>query len=335
MPLNLDALIRIHTIDICLQNKAKKWTLSILSDKCYEAVCESQGIEKKLTFSKRTIQKDISIMRSDILGYNAPIAVDKGYYYYSDSNYSICNCTLNQNEIQHIQLAVKILKQFKGISVLNGLEGIFQKLESNIHLKNKRELETVIDFEKTPIAHGYEWIDVLVRHILANDVLNITYRKYAELFPKVHEIHPYLLKEYRNRWYLLGLNSKYQVLQTLALDRIEGVIINSSVYNKDRKPDPDVFFKDTLGVSVTDKGKVKVELLFSSSQAYYIKTQPIHHSQQVVSESEAGLLISLEVIEGYELDSIILSYGKDVEVVSPPSLRLHILAILKDTLKKY
>ncbi len=335
MPLNLDALIRIHTIDICLQNRAKKWTIAMLSEKCYEAVLESRFIDQKLTFSKRTIQKDLSIMRSDILGYNAPIAVDKGHYYYSDPHYSIRNCTLNQYEIQHIQLAIKTLRKFNGATILSGLEGILQKLESNVHLKNKKELESVIDFEKTPIAQGYEWIDILVKHILNKEVLNIKYRRYAQPISKEHEIHPYLLKEYRNRWYLLGLNSKHGVLQMLALDRIESIVANSSTYRQDQKPDSDAFFKDTLGISVSYKEKIKVELQFSPSQAFYIKTQPIHHSQHIVAESEEGLVISLDVIESYELNSIILSYGNDVEVVSPPALRKQILSILKETVKKY
>ena len=307
----------------------------MLSEKCYEAVLENKLLDSKSTFSKRTIQKDLAIMRSDILGYNAPIAVDNGHYYYSDPHYSIRNCTLNQYEIQHIQLAIKTLKQFNGATIFSGLEGIFQKLENKVHLKNKQELETVIDFEKTPIAQGYEWIDVLVQHILNKEVLDIKYRRYAQPSAKTHEIHPYLLKEYRNRWYLLGLNSKHGVLQTLALDRIESIVANSSTYRQDQKPDPEVFFKDTLGISLSDKGKIKVTLRFSPSQAFYIKTQPIHHSQRVVAESEEGLVISLEVIESYELNSMILSYGNDVEVLSPPTLRQHIWSILLDTLKKY
>lgn len=335
MPLNLDALLRIHTIDICLQNKAKKWTLDMLSEKCFEAVLENKLIEKKITFSKRTIQKDLSIMRSDILGYNAPIAVDKGFYYYSDPNYSIRNCTLNQYEIQHIQLAIQTLRQFNGVTILNGLKGILQKLESNIHLNNKRELETVIDFEKTPIAQGYEWIDKLVQHILNKEVLIIKYRRYAQPISKEHEINPYLLKEYRNRWYILGWNTKHDVIQTLALDRIENIVVNSNTYNQEQKPDPNTFFRDTLGISVSNKEKIKVELQFSPSQAFYIKSQPIHHSQAIVSESIEGLIITLEIIESYELNSIILSYGKDVEVLSPSSLRNHIVSILDEAIKKY
>src|SRR5271170_2302427 len=88
MPVNRNALIRYRTIDQCLQNRYKKWTLDDLIDACGEALYEYQGIDTGV--SRRTIQADIEMMRSNKLGYEAPIeVVDKKYYTYSDKNYSI------------------------------------------------------------------------------------------------------------------------------------------------------------------------------------------------------------------------------------------------------
>ncbi|MHB1177251.1 MAG: hypothetical protein ACYCZO_02860 [Daejeonella sp.] len=93
MPVNLDALIRYHTIDNCLQNQFRKWTWEDLSKACFSAMDNLRNRPEKCTVSKRTIENDIRIMRSEFLGYNAPITCKNSFYSYSDKEYSIRNAT--------------------------------------------------------------------------------------------------------------------------------------------------------------------------------------------------------------------------------------------------
>lgn len=87
MPVNLNALIRYKTIDECLSNKNLKCTISVLMEKCSEKLSESQGLYTGV--SERTIRNDIRILRSDILGFNAPIKIEKGVYIYEDIDFTI------------------------------------------------------------------------------------------------------------------------------------------------------------------------------------------------------------------------------------------------------
>jgi hypothetical protein len=90
MPVNRNALIRYRTIDNCLKNRHKRWSLEDLITACSQALYEYEGIDKGI--STRTIQMDIQMMRSDKLGYNAPIVVlEKKYYSYEDPTFSITN----------------------------------------------------------------------------------------------------------------------------------------------------------------------------------------------------------------------------------------------------
>jgi hypothetical protein len=82
MPANLNALIRYKTIDECLQNTSREWTIADLVDACNEALRESRG--DAVSVSERTIRDDIRVMRSDILGFNAPISVRNGCYFYEE-----------------------------------------------------------------------------------------------------------------------------------------------------------------------------------------------------------------------------------------------------------
>ena len=112
MSSNKNALIRYKTIDNCLRNRTKLWTLEDLIDACSDALYEYEG--KYDLVSKRTVQLDIQNMRSEKLGYNAPIEVfQKKFYRYSEPDFSIKNIPVNENDIKVMNDAVQILKQFK------------------------------------------------------------------------------------------------------------------------------------------------------------------------------------------------------------------------------
>ena len=110
MPANKNALIRYKTIDRCLRNRYRRWTLDDLVDACCDALYEMEGITKGVC--ARTVQMDIQIMRSDKLGYNAPIVVyDKIYYTYSDPDYSITEMPLSMDDCLLIKAAITLLSE--------------------------------------------------------------------------------------------------------------------------------------------------------------------------------------------------------------------------------
>ena len=112
MPANKNALIRYKTIDNCLRNKYRRWTLEDLVEKCSEVLYEMEGIKKGV--SVRTIQGDIQMMRSDKLGYNAPIEVyEQKYYRYSDKDYSITQMPLTQKDFELMQETVDMLRELE------------------------------------------------------------------------------------------------------------------------------------------------------------------------------------------------------------------------------
>ena len=108
MPANKNALIRYKTINNCLRNRYRRWTLDDLVDACCDALYDMEGITKGVC--ARTVQMDIQIMRSDKLGYNAPIVVyDKIYYTYADPDYSITEMPLSMDDCKLIKEAITLL----------------------------------------------------------------------------------------------------------------------------------------------------------------------------------------------------------------------------------
>ena len=108
MPANKNALIRYKTIDRCLRNRYRRWTIEDLVDACSDALYDMEGIRKGI--SLRTVQGDIQMMRSDKLGYNAPIEVyDQRYYRYADPQYSITDMPLSEDDFLLLKKAVDLL----------------------------------------------------------------------------------------------------------------------------------------------------------------------------------------------------------------------------------
>ena len=132
MPVNKNALIRYKTIDRCLRNKYRKWTLDDLVDACSDALYDMEGITKGV--STRTVQGDIQIMRSDKLGYYAPIEVyDNKYYRYSDPDYSITNTPISEEDYNLIVIAVKTIEDYRVNGDIETLNDVLGKVKEKLN----------------------------------------------------------------------------------------------------------------------------------------------------------------------------------------------------------
>ena len=131
MPANKNALIRYKTIDKCLRNRYRRWTIEDLVDACSDALYDMEGIAKGV--SKRTVQGDIQIMRSDKLGYNAPIEVyDNKFYRYADPEYSINENPLNAEDYALVEKAVCLIGEMPEDNTVKELKTVLSKLKGKL-----------------------------------------------------------------------------------------------------------------------------------------------------------------------------------------------------------
>ena len=218
MAQNKNALIRYKTIDKCLQNKYRTWTLDDLIEACSDALYEYEGKENPV--SKRTIQLDIQMMRSEKLGYNAPIEVyDKKYYRYADEDFSITDIPLTETDINVLTETVSMLKQFKDFSLFNDVSDILQRLEDKIYAE-KTHTQPIIHLDKNENLKGLHFLDEIYQAIVKKVVLGITYKSFKSREAQTFTFHPFILKEFNNRWFVVGKKKGSQPISNLALDRI-------------------------------------------------------------------------------------------------------------------
>jgi predicted DNA-binding transcriptional regulator YafY len=329
MPVNKNALIRYKTIDACLRNRRRKWTLENLIDAVSDALYDYEGIDKGI--SRRSVQADLQLMRSDKLGYNAPIiVVSKKYYTYEDPAYSITNIPLNEQDLGRMNEAVEILKQFKGFSHFSSLNDVVQKLEDHVYAAAHNS-QTVIDFEKNERLKGLEYLEILYQSVIQQKAVKITYQSFRAKEENSFIFHVWWLKEFKNRWFAAGVKGKGKQIMHLALDRIGNLVIaEDELYVDNDKITPSDYYRDVVGVTVGQTIRASnVKIFVSNEHAPYIVTKPMHHSQTVVETKDDGIIINLKVQLNFELEREILGYAEGMRVLSPESLRKRIYRKLK------
>lgn len=335
MALNKNALIRYKTIDKCLQNNYRQWTLDDLIEACSDALYEFEG--REVNVSKRTIQLDIQLMRSDKLGYNAPIMVyDKKYYKYEEEDYSITDIPITENDMNVLSETVEMLKQFKDFSLFSELGGIIQRLEDKVYTE-KTHQSSIIHLDKNENLKGLHWLDELYQAIQKKVVLKVEYKSFKAATANVITFHPCLLKEFNNRWFLIGMGNKNKGIVNLALDRIISLDYDFTTPYSNYEFDADEFYRDVVGVTVNQGERASnIKLWIDKYNAPYIITKPLHHSQLIEKEHKDGSIeVNIKVKINFELERLILGFVDAIEILQPERLRKRIRQKLEKAMVRY
>lgn len=336
MAINKNALIRYKTIDKCLQNHYKKWTLNDLIEACSDALYEYEN--KAVSVSKRTIQLDIQTLRSNKLGYNAPIEVyDRKYYRYATANYSITAIPLTQNDMNILSETVEMLKQFKDFSLFKEMNAIIHKFEDKIYTE-KNKTNAIIHLDKNQKLKGLEHFDTLYQAIAKKIAIIIQYQSFKSRSATALTFHPFILKEFNNRWFLIGVKdeNKKNIL-TLALDRIKSIQLDLKTTYFESDFDGNEYYLHTIGVTVKPSEFVeKVVFKANRQNAPYIETKPLHHSQETIGRDETGWVVfKMNVVQNFELERLLLGFGENIEILKPSSLRRSIKRKFRKALSLY
>lgn len=338
MPLNRATLIRISTIDRCLQNHYRRWTIGDLIDACTEALAEYEGRSNPV--SRRTFQNDLALMRSDRLGYNAPIVVrENKYYEYEDPDFSITHLPLSDEGLDALNSALDILRQLQGFPQLESSIDTISKLNEQIS-RHTGTSAPAMDLEHVPDYQGAKYIGTIYEAVRKKQTLVIEYKSFKARHPGEVVVYPYLLKEYRNRWFLIGEKATNRVpkVNIFALDRIHSVKYDHThPFRECVDFDPAHFFDDTVGVTkkIGDTAR-DVIIKVDRDQAPYVESKPFHRSQKVEGRyGDGSIRVSLKVVINNELVRLILGYGLHVEVIAPEEFRSRIARHLEIAASRY
>ena len=336
MSTNKNATIRYQALDRCFRDFYHRYFLKDLIRACEVALNDYNGVNNGV--SRRQIFDDIKYMESEA-GWNIPLyRMREGkavYYRYANKDFSINRQPLTEEEAQQLETAILTLKRFKGIPCNAWIEEVVSKLECKFHLKGNHR--NVIGFQQNEQLKGLHFLSEVIDAITHQQVLCVQYHNYKHGGRDIlFTLHPYYVQQYNNRWFLIGQEEGKEVLSNLALDRIVSLHIAEEVaYRPNTSIDFEHYFDDIIGVSIPRENPQKEKIVFrvEPERLPYVTSKPLHASQQWCDE-EAGLL-SIEVIPNKELDQQLLSFGKDLEIISPQWYRDHFAEMVKDLYEKY
>ena len=336
MPANKNALIRYKTIDNCLRNRYRRWTLEDLVDACSDALYDMEGICKGV--SVRTVQGDLQMMRSDKLGYNAPIEVyDHKYYRYADPDYSITDMPMSQNDYEVMKEAVDMLRQLQDFDQFTEMSDVVNRLQDKLAV-SKNNRKPIVHFDNVPDLKGLRLLNPLYNYIAHKQTLKIMYQSFTAKKPTKFILCPYLLKEFRNRWFLFGSKADDLLLFNLPIDRMVSVEPIDIPFRENPEFDSEHFFDDVIGVSKNIHERAeRVKFWANAEQSRYIKTKPLHSSQCILSENptDGSCIFCIDVVINFEMYSVFMSYGAGVKILSPRKCLNHMSQVLKAAASLY
>jgi predicted DNA-binding transcriptional regulator YafY len=163
------------------------------------------------------------------------------------------------------------------------------------------------------------------------------YTPYKYEKPCNHSGRPIALKEFERRWYLLLKEDGENTFKIFGLDRINNMEITQQKITVEPFPDVEAMFAPCLGVTIPREAEPQeIIISFTPEQAKYVKSLPLHHSQKIISETDAETIISINVyLNAYELEQKILSFGDSAKVIQPQMLAKKIKERLKNAANKY
>ena len=319
MPHIKNALIRFRIIDKMIRNKYKSYpSKKELREACEESLYGSiDGVH----ICNSTIEKDLFNMKMD---HDAPIKYSKKNrgYYYEDSTYSINDIPLSEDELSSIKYAVDTLHQFKETPFFKEFGNAIDKIVDRISVGGaQNEMSKYIQFEAANSVGGNEFLPILLEAIQRKKKVWFIYTSFIRGQGKPRKVSPLFLKEYRNRWYLISYDASQKDIRTFALDRIEDPKILEDEQITPQGFDADIYFQNAMGITSYKGEAKKIIIQADEISSKYIKSQPIHHSQEILKESKDGTHFTFKLLLSEELIRTLLSYGGEIEIIEPEQLK--------------
>ncbi|MBP3644329.1 MAG: WYL domain-containing protein [Alistipes sp.] len=333
-----NAIMRYKILDSLLSNRNHYYTITDLVDKVNEAL-ELDGMEP---VSRRCIEKDLNAL--ECAPYDADITRDwkngRKYIRYGEAGFSIFTKKLSDDEENLLSEVLNTLGQFSGLNNFEWLEC----LKSRLDIKEHRQ---IIQFDSNPYLQNSTLLGGLFTAISNEQVLNLKYHTFSN--PQIREVvvHPYLLKQYNKRWFLL-CGAEDETILTFAIDRIDDFELLPHIkyiYPTDELGDR---FDDIVGVTLYNNKPIEDILLWVSVAEYpYITTKPLHGSQKEVKNEQLielrekyatfgdGHFIRLKCVLNVELEQLLMSHMDQVVVLEPEVLREKIVQKVASLQKLY
>lgn len=226
-------------------------------------------------------------------------------------------------------LEIKYDRQVGKYTITNDLQSVTQqKLLETVDIYHalllKDKISDKLIFEQRQ-PQGTQHLVPILKAITDKKQIKFNYQKYWEEQEETKTIEPRFLKEYKQRWYAVGIDIQKEAPRIYGLDRIQNLIITATDC-KFENMDIESLFTNSFGIiSPNNEKPMLIELTFTAFQAKYIKSLPLHHSQQIIKEDAVQVIFSVFVVPTFDFKMELMSYGDSLVNIKPQSLKKEIM----------
>ena len=323
---------------------------------------EKSNYERYIKSGKRVIQLDIQALQDSPFNMKI-VSTEKisgsPVYRYADQTQSLFSKPLSDDEKRLLQEVLNTLGQFAGLENFEWLNNLQEKLNDKESFgrgeydKEMPENRKIISFSSNDYLKGKDYLGTLFALISNKKVVDVDYEPFGEA-PRNIRLYPYLLKQYNDRWYLIGTplaNAEFpyrkEFYLNLPLDRINGITAVNGVEYIDCDKDFEERYEDILGITwLKEEELTEILLAVKNTFTGYMETKPLHNSQAKLSAAhQAELHNKYKAFEGYtfytltlkpnrELYNTIYHNGENIILLSPTRIRENMIQELTLSLDK-
>lgn len=249
----------------------------------------------------------------------------------------------NQREAILDVLGIEInFKRGQGYYIANPEEldgsGIHAWLLESMSLSNllneSADMRHRIIFDKVPSSS--KWLTVIVNAMRDGKALKMTYQSFRNSGPNTFETHPYCLKVFRQRWYILAQTSGKEGLRIYSLDRVVDIEVLNTPLMLPEGFDASDFFSDYFGIIIGHNVNPSiVEIKATAEQSKYLQSLPLHHSQKAIEVTPEYTIFRYCLVPTFDLKQEILSRGATLKVLSPEWFREELITEIRLMMKNY
>jgi predicted DNA-binding transcriptional regulator YafY len=339
MPITRSAFQRYRLIDEVISRYPRRYSKQRLFELCQDK-CGIRSIS--------SLEKDIQRMRED---HDAPIAYDKrsNGYYYTDPQFRLLQLMLNPEDMEALDYAREVLAATQGASVADELSNALQKVRQSLDIirevKSDMPTRRVVYVEERILGGQRHYVPILVRAVNQNKQITFRYSKHENDGPKpakkeelpLRTLHPILLREVNDSWYVIGYDEKTGRERTFALDRMSDL----EIIDEPCEVPPAVMtnvselFEHIYGITDSHGPVEEIVLSFTPLRGRYVKAKPIHQTQEVLLDNETECRVRLRLAPNRDLMMHLRSYGEDLRILEPESLVKAMQESLQASLARY
>ncbi len=337
MPITRSAFQRYRLIDEIISRYPRQYSKRKLFELCQERC----GIR-----SMSSLEKDIQRLRED---HDAPIAYCKrrNGYYYTNPEFRLLRLMLSPDDMEALDYAREVLAATQGASVADELTNALQKVRQSLDIIREVKTEPltrrIVYVEERILGGNRQYVPVLIRAINQNRQIQFRYTKHdtgtapAADAPKLRRLHPILLREVADSWYVIGYDEGTGQERTFALDRMSDLALTDDPCAVPPAVLTNVseLFEHIYGITDSSGPVEEILLSFSPLFGRYVKAKPIHQTQEVVSDTATACVVRLRLAPNRDLLMHLRAYGEHLTVLQPASLVEAMKASLLATLNHY